>query len=862
MPAPFLAKKSPMKNTLSILSVLLLFFACAKEKGQVPESNMQEEKSEFIQGELSVKLDEELAARIEKGGILESSLQISSIERVFPDAGKFEERTRKAGLHRWYRIKYDAPVVATKAAVELLDIPGVEISEEVRKIKNTALFNDPYLPMMWHLGDGKTPTVSINVEPVWANYTVGSSSVIVGIIDGGVQTDHEDLAGVVIPGGAEGSKSFVDNGFNITAHTHGTHVGGTIAAISGNGLGVSGIAGGNAAAGIQGVKLLSCQIFKTVDGKDRGGDTAAAIKWAADHGACIINNSWGYDYDSDGNGTLTGDELTRALAANIQFEDKDAVDYFIKYAGYDENGNQTGPMAGGVVFFAAGNDGIKNGAPANYEPVIAVGATDANGVRASFSNYGTWVDIAAPGTEILSTYPDNSYARLQGTSMACPNVTGVAALLLSYYGGRGFTNDQLIDKLIGGANQDILPAGSQIGPLVDAMGAFAYSSPEPPAKVTGITSSASANRLDLSFEVTGNSDGTPAYSFLMAASKDRALVENFDPFSAVPEGVTVSTTLANGKKVGDPITVSINNLEFEQDYHAVVLAANYLKKFSAPSDVISQKTYANNPPAITALEPAPYSIKASEVRTLAFSLSDPDGHAITISFDGGSAAADYNYDQSTGTLSVILRGKRADAGTYRAAIKATDSYGAVAEHEFTYTIRENEPPVLVSGFNDIMVYEKNTPINVDLAGHFSDPEEEAISFKVRGNNPSLVKIDFSGGTMKVTPLAYGLSDLTIVAVDAANKECTAPLKILVKDTENPAESYPNPVIDVLTIRTEEEAATHIVLTNSNGVAVFDKTLTVSGFNPAKIDMSKCAPGQYKLRIEYSGNKYERIVIKK
>ena len=101
MPAPFLAKKSPMKNTLSILSVLLLFFACAKEKGQVPESNMQEEKNEFIQGELSVKLDEELAARIEKGGILESSLQISSMERVVPDAGKFEERTREAGLHRW-----------------------------------------------------------------------------------------------------------------------------------------------------------------------------------------------------------------------------------------------------------------------------------------------------------------------------------------------------------------------------------------------------------------------------------------------------------------------------------------------------------------------------------------------------------------------------------------------------------------------------------------------------------------------------------------------------------------------------------------------------------------------------------------
>lgn len=150
-------------------------------------------------------------------------------------------------------------------------------------------------------------------------FTVGRPEVIVGLVDGGADLAHPDLAKNCIPGNGEGSWNFVDNNDKIVAHQHGTHVAGIIAAINNNGMGVCGVAGGDAAAGKSGVKLLSCQIFQTNPntGKDRGGNTASAVTWAADHGAVIINNSWGYTPDANGDGkSLT---VRKRLISKLRF---------------------------------------------------------------------------------------------------------------------------------------------------------------------------------------------------------------------------------------------------------------------------------------------------------------------------------------------------------------------------------------------------------------------------------------------------------------------------------------------------------------------------------------------------------------
>ena len=116
--------------------------------------------------------------------------------------------------------------------------------------------------------------------------------------------------------------------------------------------------------------------------------------------------------------------------------------------------------------------------------------------------------------------------------------------------------------------------------------------------------------------------------------------------------------------------------------------------------------------------------------------------------------------------------------------------------------------------------------------------------------------------MTITTVGRGLSSMNIVAYDGGGKECSSPLKVLVKDSGDPAEMFPNPVTDNLTIRTEGEAETHIKIISQTGGCVFDKTMTLSGFDPAKVDMRDCAPGRYLVQVTYSGKTYKKNVIKR
>ena len=372
---------------------------------------------------------------------------VDNMKRVFPYSPKFEERHRKHGLHLWYEFTYVTDQHPDEVASTFKSYDGFEITKSVhtltrpdekpqimpaKEVLERMSTNDPRIGEQWHYNNtgqtGGLVGADISLFEAWES-TMGSDQVVVAIMDGGIDYSHPDLADNMwintgeIPGNGidDDNNGYIDDvyGFNfvemdgdIDPDDHGTHVGGTVSASNNNGIGVAGVAGGNG--NTKGARLMSCEVFSPFS----NGGFAQAFVYAADNGAVIAQNSWGH--------TSPGVYDQEVL---------DAVDYFIEEAGQYEGS----PMQGGIVFFASGNDDSSaDYYPGFYEPIVAVGATNHENQKSWYSNYGDWVDISAPGGEtfvtsegVLSTLPNNSYGFYQGTSMACPHVSGIAALVLS-----------------------------------------------------------------------------------------------------------------------------------------------------------------------------------------------------------------------------------------------------------------------------------------------------------------------------------------------------------------------------------------------------------------------------------------------
>ena len=829
-------------------------------------SDVTEVADEYVCGEARIYLSEEMAVMVEEAieagsiqtkssamnGALEE-LGITEMYRLFPHAGEFEGRTRREGLHRWYVVKYSQDVALTKAQSSLEMVEGVDFFEPVRQIKIND-FND-LSSELWGLNNTSNPGFDINVMPVWNEYTTGSSKVVVSVVDTGIDLKHEDLAGNCL---STGHYNAVSGTTYIEAGDHGTHVAGTIAAVSNNGKGVAGIAGGDKAKGVSGVKLMSSQIFGA-DGKGTGRASADAIKRAADNGAIISQNSWGYNYDADGDGQITGQEYTNAMNARIQASDKAAVDYFIKYAGCDDYGNQLpdSPMKGGVVIFAAGNDAIGNGAPAEYENVIAVGSVAKDGTKSSFSNFGDWVDICAPGSAILSTLPGNQYGNLSGTSMACPHVSGVAALLVSYFGGPGFTNEMLKEKLLSSANYAAVPKYSKIGPLVDAYGAFVYGNDKAPAAVTDLQASGRGNNLDLTWTATKDEDGKSAYGYLVIYGADKNKVQAATPNAL--DGVGFATCVPEVAP-GEKVEFTVTRTEFQQKYYIKMLAYSYGRSYSAATDLLSANTTENHAPQITINYEGEISILSSQSVNVPITIVDPDDHEVEIVHKSGSEAENFERNID-GNWRLVIDGAKADVGTYQAKLTATDEYGMSTTVPVTYTIRENSAPEKIKDIENVLLTAKGREFIIDMTKHVSDRDPEQLKYDVIVSNPTLAHIVAKGDRLIGTSLGYGSTDVTVVAKDARGEKVTFNFKVTVKDPSDPLSLYPNPVRDYLYIATLDLADTEIIITSSTGKLVYHETLKVSAQEPARLNLSTCVPGTYSVKVKFGGKEYKKNIVK-
>ena len=450
---------------------------------------------------------------------------------------------------------------------------------------------------------------------------------------------------------------------------------------------------------------------------------------------------------------------------------------------------------------------------------------------------------------------------MDGTSMACPFVSGVAALLVSHFGGPGFTNEMLKDRILNGAdNTAITNQSRHIGPLLDALGAFTYGGTTPPDRVESFNATGGSGRIDFSWTVTADQDNVKAYGYLLLASRDAGLLEDINPGN-IPDGVISTTVTVDDREAGEQLTGSMTGLEFSADYNVCIIGYDYQHNYSEPSDILQVTTTANNAPVITPSETGTMEIKPFETVTRKFTISDPDGHSFTVDFTPGSEAASLSAGTSAGEYILTVTGRLADTGSYSAEITVSDAYGATAHESVEYRISENNAPQVISEAEDIMMTAVREEMSIDLTGLISDPDGENLSWSITNTNPAAIHATISANTLYLTALGFGNADIAVTGTDARGENCQISFSVVVKNPDQPLEVYPNPVSDYLNIRTMDEASTRIVIFSSTGSVKYDTTSRVGAFSPAVIDMRGYAPGRYTVRVSFGGNEYTRTVVK-
>lgn len=873
--------------------------------------------SGFLTDVVRVKFTPELADRVEIGlqpsaaGLRSTEAEINDllqgikalkVTRVFPHAGKYEARQRKARLHLWYDISIndkdaDTPQIALQRAMKVVrSLSGVQMAEEVRALKapttryiieepsgvrsvsSPSGFDDPELPKQWHYHNDGTLLRSkagadINLFEAWKMET-GKPKVIVGVTDGGIDYLHEDLRDNMYVNeqefnGEEGvdddQNGFVDDvyGYNfvldsgdISAHEHGTHVAGTVAARNNNGVGVAGVAGGDGSQG-SGVRLMSCQMFhQNEEGRTLSSGGARAIVYAANNGAVISQNSWGY--------------VDNGLPQSLQQSDREAIDYFIRYAGCDEQGNQRpdSPMKGGVVIFAAGNDGKDIiSYPGAYAEVVSVSSMAPDFTAAYYSNRGNWVSIMAPGGslfyskgEVLSTLPDNRYGYMQGTSMACPHVSGIAALIVSKYGGPGFTNEELKRRLktavlpydIDERNPDYkkrLGAG-----YIDA--ARALASPDgnkAPEGVGEVSSEATFTGIELSWDVSRDENDGTAYSYNLYYSSVEIDETNYKK--------ALKIDVIGSREIGQKVRYTHKGLRPNTKYYYAVEASDRWGAQSSSVAFATVTTLNNSAPVVTLKDHSSIRITGDEQATCKILVSEPDGQDWTYAIEGEDYDVKHRMS-GKGEIELTFRVSR-PSGKYKLSLAVTDALGLTSHIYIPFEFYQNHAPRLLKPLGKAIISRDKSKV-FDLSEYFGDDDKDELTYTINVLNPDIISATISNGKLSVTPLNTGLAGLSVTATDPMGVAVKVGMTLQVVPEGLVQMVYPTLVKEDLNIRiTDGIGRVYVsILTPSGRPVIPEQTFALDKEPLIKLDVASLSSGNYVLLVESKDKRFTQSFIKR
>lgn len=774
------------RKLLSLLLLLLASVGCGSAFAQTLTADG------FVEGVVRVKLQREVASRISGGAMPMSNgvvttgvtpldrvglkVKAVSMKRLFPYSPKFEERHKAAGLDLWYEVRFDGSSVSPMAARNLYkSVPGVQHAEGVKPVKMiggerfrpispddiaraakaaASPFNDPLLADQWHYQNNGTLPGSVagadaNVWQAWAEET-GSSDVLVAIVDGGFQWDHPDLkqnayvneAELNGKAGADDDGNgyvddvygynFVINSSDVSPHSHGTHVAGTVGAVNNNGVGVAGVAGGN---GGGGVKMLLCQVFDNRSGVEA--NNAGALVYAADMGASIAQCSWGWS---------TPDYVEQSVL--------EAIDYFTAYGGGER-------MRGGLCIFANGNTGDEGDYfPACYDKVVAVGAMDAMLQPASYSTHGDWVDVTAPGGDmdygqkfgVLSTLPNSTYGYNEGTSMACPHVSGIAALVLSKYGSKEFTNENLRQQLISSVN-DFYTANPQVqgkygSGYIDAYKALQMGSGAAPEAVADFRLTPSQDNILIEWTIPEAEEKSVDHHVVYYSTEPFTAGSDLDKLNSV----SVDTKFYSS---GDLVKHELGGLTPLTTYYVAIKAVNRYGNSSALSEVITAKTNAG--PEVT-LSKTSLSLNvdasASQTATDEFTINNVGEGILKYTMSAATAKAP---SITTSALNKVTPGKIVPAS------KTVEAYSVNEYPVVSADYMKDDYPVNFTYMRGLSAYIGDSDLempNAQAQYFYVDPQEYPDGFNfthvnvggVYGDNPVIEIYDGASSISKASLL--------------------------------------------------------------------------------------------------------------
>ena len=928
-----------MKKNIHLFSLItLLIFLSCKSEIDFPESDLSITQSRSTTSVLDKNMPPtipgQLVIKLKKNTITEnelfdnsiiamnsvpapmtlalSEIKATKIERLFTPAGKFEGRSRRAGMHLFMVVSFDEEIEVAQAMGAMHNIKGIESIEAVYEIEladsghkaspflsqpyslnrdDNMPFDDPYLKDQWHYNNtgsapGATVGADLNLFKAW-EITTGTPNVIVCIVDGGIHLEHSDLKDNLwvnegelngTPGEDSDNNGYVDDihGWcfvNATADIqpdndyHGTHVAGTVAARNNNGIGVSGVAGGDGTPN-SGARLMSAAIFRD-KGQASGTNTANAIKYGADNGAVISQNSWGWPHP-----TTTMPSYTRA-----------AIDYFIKYAGCDDDGDQLAdsPMKGGIVLFAAGNSGNDFlSQPSSYEPVVAVTAMSTNFTKASYTDYGFWADIMAPGGDqnrygtsagILSTTSINNYSYYQGTSMACPHASGTAALVVSRFGGPGYTNEMLKEQLYA----SILPVNideenrgfeGKLGyGYLDAYAAVRNQNegkvPDTPIVNMDKSSESELTSIDIYWEVPADEDDEQA-SFYKLYFADEELTQNNYKEKGRLLGSANGFINGHGKKAGEEMKYSISRLNPSAKYYFALIAYDRWK-LASETVLFNIDTKQNNPPEILNIPTEPLTVYNVPNAIVQYNLEvkDSEGHTWSYTIDGDTEGVTHSREKGEDIIKLTIK-PLLEVGDYKLNVTLKNKLGAESKTEIPFSILALSPPTLIKDIPSQLLGVENGEVLLNLNDYFKQKEMLPITFTAKSDKVNILMASVnSEGILALKAQKTGETNVSVVANNGYN---TSEMSFKVQVTQDLNKSvysvWPIPVIDNLNawVNPMYKNANFIIAT-PRGEEVINKSENTNSESIATLDLRGLAPGTYSLKIETSGETFTQTIVK-